>query len=90
MNAFTATGLLMNANFMRLQCDYGQMLKDVSLSVADGIYESGWENLDDEKLKKMLMMIIMRSQVRSNLKAFGFVVIDKEQFSKVRFFLENL
>jgi hypothetical protein len=70
---------------MRLQCDYGQMLKDASLSVADGIYESGWENLEDEKLKKMLMMIIMRSQKSSALTAMKFNEINLEQFAKVKF-----
>lgn len=67
-----------------IQCFFGQMLSDANASVTDAIYDCEWESLNDLKVKKNLLIILMRSQKRVGFSLFGIYHIDLDQFKKVR------
>lgn len=58
-----------------LLCAFGQDLIDSSLAVSDAVFESDWNNFEDVKLKKSLMMIMIRAQKPMRLTAMNFVTI---------------
>lgn len=66
-----------------LLCIFGQKLINSLENFADGIYNCGWENLHDIRLRKQLMMIIRRSQKIKPLSAMGFANISLETFAAV-------
>ena len=66
-----------------LLCLFGQKLIDSSESVAEGIFESGWEDSDDIVYKKQLILIIMRAQRAKKLSAMGFTDIALGSFTSV-------
>jgi 7tm Odorant receptor len=66
-----------------LLCVYGQKLIDSSSSVADGAYECGWHEMRDNRLKKLLILIIARGQRPSRLTAMGFADISLPSFTSV-------
>ncbi|KAG5683303.1 hypothetical protein PVAND_012590 [Polypedilum vanderplanki] len=66
-----------------IQCFFGQVLYDASSSLIDSIYDCGWENMKDEKLKKLIMIIIIRSQKPAVFSLLGIWKITLEQFQSV-------
>ncbi|KAG5666902.1 hypothetical protein PVAND_014909 [Polypedilum vanderplanki] len=66
-----------------MQCYFGQFLIDASENVAKEIYNCGWENWKDLKMKKLLIVVIERSQKAENLKIWKFGNISMEQFTMV-------
>jgi hypothetical protein len=66
-----------------IQCFFGQLLSDSSASVIDAIYECGWEQAKDPALKKMMTLMIQRSQKGSALSLLGVYDITLEQFQNV-------
>jgi hypothetical protein len=66
-----------------LQCYFGQMLKDASERMGEEIYELGWETIEDKKMKKSLMIMMMRAQRPASLTIFKFSKITLEQFNVV-------
>ena len=83
--AFTALSQLVTS-FM--QCYYCQQLKDASLSISDAIYDCKWEEIEDVKVKKHLLMILMRSQKSKTLTCWKFAENSFELFGSVRNFFE--
>lgn len=75
---------MMSAQILLL-CLFGQKLIDSSQSVADGVYDCGWEGIEDEALKKQLVIIILRAQKGKRLTAMNFAEISLETFTSVRF-----
>jgi odorant receptor len=67
-----------------LLCAFGQKLIDSSLSVADGVYHCGWEDLKDNSLKKLLVVILLRAQKPKTLTAMNFSDISLPTFTLVR------
>ncbi|XP_070510024.1 odorant receptor 85c-like [Chironomus tepperi] len=63
------------------QCLFGQMLKDASESVADAIYECGWEDINDIQIRKAFISIIQRSQKSECLTVMKFGEVTLKQFS---------
>lgn len=61
---------------------YGQKLIDSSESIADGIYNCGWENFDDD-LKKQCILVMLRSQKACRLTALGFFNVSLESTTLV-------
>ena len=68
-----------------LICVFGQKLIDSSCSVQDGVYDSGREKIDDKKLKRQLVLVILRTQHSHALTAMGFAEILLESFATVNF-----
>ncbi|KAG5683307.1 hypothetical protein PVAND_012594 [Polypedilum vanderplanki] len=66
-----------------IQCFFGQILYDTSSSLVDSIYDCGWENMNDVKLKKLIMIIIIRSQKPAAFSLLGIWKITLEQFQSV-------
>ncbi|KAG5683302.1 hypothetical protein PVAND_012589 [Polypedilum vanderplanki] len=68
-----------------IQCFFGQILYDASGNLNDSVYECGWEEINDKKLKRLLRFVIMRLQKRASFSLFGFWKINLEQFQSVSF-----
>ena len=67
-----------------LQCLYGQKLIDASESVANGVYDCGWEDFSDNTFTKLFVMMILRGQKAKRLTAMNFADVSHESFTKVR------
>ena len=70
-----------------LLCLYGQKLIDASESLSEGVYNCGWEEFTDEKFKKQLVLMILRSQKAKRLSAMNFANISLENFTTVSYFI---
>ena len=68
-----------------LQCLYGQKLIDASESVANGVYDCGWEDFSDNTFTKQLVLMILRGQKAKRFTALSFASICLESFTKVKF-----
>lgn len=66
-----------------LLCSFGQKLTNSSESVANGVYDCGWEDIKDEAFKKQLQLIIIRARRAKKLTAMGFADISLETFTRV-------
>ena len=75
---------LQNLSFF-MQCYYCQLLKDANLSISDAIYDCKWEEIEDIKVKKHLLMILMRSQKSKTLTCWKFAENSFELFGSVSF-----
>ncbi|XP_063364933.1 odorant receptor 67a-like [Cydia amplana] len=60
----------------------GQILSDTSSGVADAAYESPWYN-SDQRFRKIIAIIIVRSQKPCQLRAMGYTVMNFETFYKM-------
>jgi len=69
--AFLSGGVSQTLIFF-IQCYYCQQLKEACLSVSDAIYDCKWEEIEDVKVKKHLLMILMRSQKSKTLTCWKF------------------
>lgn len=61
-----------------------QMMKDASDEVAAAIYDCGWENFEDEKIRKLVTYSIMRAQKSEGFKILNWAEINLELFGKVK------
>lgn len=68
---------------MLLLCNFGQKLIDASESVADGAYQSLWENSGDNNFNKQFILIMQRAQKPKKLTALGFADISLTTFTTV-------
>lgn len=68
-----------------LLCYYGQKLIDSSADLAEGIYESDWMDLDNNLLRKQIILIMLRVQRLQRLTAKNFAVISFETFATVKY-----
>ncbi|XP_070498209.1 odorant receptor Or2-like [Chironomus tepperi] len=64
-----------------LQCSYGQLLTDASGGFMDGIYDCGWEDFEDSKLRKMMILILMRTRKPASVTYMKFGHLTKQQFT---------
>jgi gustatory receptor len=76
---------IFSMNQIFILCFFGQMLIDASEGVVDGIYNCGWEDLDDVKLKKSILLAMIKAQKTSKLTVFNISTITLHQFEKVNF-----
>ena len=83
--AFYAPYMCMMLGHILLLCFYSQKLIDSSESIADGIYNSNWEDIEDNGLKKELTLIILRAQRAKQLTAMNFFGVSRETFTAVSF-----
>jgi hypothetical protein len=75
--------VITQANFIRVQCFFGQVLADAIEGVGIGIYESGWEDIDDNQVKKLLLMVMMKSQRSTGLTNWKFSRVDMTRMTMV-------
>ena len=78
--------LIFTGSQILLLCIFGQKLADSSIAVCDGMYEFGWEDIDDVALKKIFVLMIKRAQRSKQLTAMHFVDITLISFTSVRNF----
>ncbi|KAL7041056.1 hypothetical protein ACKWTF_000603 [Chironomus riparius] len=64
---------------------YGQKLITASHDVGKNILNSNWYELNDNKEKKLILFLIMRTQKPCMLSGFGSVSLSAETFSSVSF-----
>jgi len=83
------TCILQTLSFF-MQCYYCQQLKNASFSISDAIYDCKWEEIEDVKVKKHLLMILIRSQKSKTLTCWKFAENSFELFGSVRFFWDFL
>ncbi|CAG9801232.1 unnamed protein product [Chironomus riparius] len=69
---------------MFLQCLYGQKIKIMSEKVAQCVYECGWEQISDFKMRKDLIFIIKRAQKPATFTILNFGEVTLEQYGKVK------
>ena len=70
-----------------LLCTFGQKLIDSSSAVADETYNCDWTDLDNNKFKKQMIIIMIRAQRPIKLTAMGFADISLETFAAVKIFV---
>ncbi|KAI7815354.1 Odorant receptor Or43 [Rhyzopertha dominica] len=66
-----------------LFCFFGSLVTHYSSSLARYIYSSGWEDMEDNEIKKMMAFMILRSQRSKRLSAKNFVYVDLATFLAV-------
>lgn len=66
-----------------LLCWFGQKLNDSSDSIAEGIFNCGWEEFTDVHLKKDFCLIIIRARKPQRLTAMKFAVVSLPSFAAV-------
>ncbi|KAG5671903.1 hypothetical protein PVAND_002072 [Polypedilum vanderplanki] len=71
---------LSSTNQIFLQCYFGEKLKVASESVFCGIYNCGWENIENIKLRKCLILVLERAQKPATLKILDIADINMNQF----------
>lgn len=86
-----ATQLLFNGSYCAailnqiwLLSFFGQKVINASERVGDGAYGSGWENTDNVKVRKAVMMTIQRAQRPTKLTAMNFTEISLTSFTSVK------
>ncbi|KAG5667682.1 hypothetical protein PVAND_015654 [Polypedilum vanderplanki] len=83
-NALLSFGFCIYSLFqIFMQCFFGQMLTDASENLYQEIYQCGWENLKDIKLRKDLVLILVRSRRIVELKVLNIWGINIEQFFNI-------
>lgn len=65
-------------------CHFGQKLINSSSDVASGVYNCGWQDMKDVKLRRSVLLLLLRAQKPERLTARGFRVISIESCSGVR------
>lgn len=58
-----------------------------SLESANAIYSSGWENVYDLNVRRMIVIMLPRAQTPLEIKAFKILTYDMELFVSVCLFL---
>lgn len=66
-----------------LLCYFCQKVINSSEGVADGIYDCGWERIEDESFKRHLIPMMMMSQNGVKLSAMSFFEVSIESYSAV-------
>ena len=70
-------------NQIWLLCFFGQKIIDSSTRIADGVYDSGWEKIENAKVRKALNVIIQRAQKPTKLTAMSFMDVSLKSFRSV-------
>lgn len=65
------------------QCYFGQMLSDAGRSIEDSIQHCGWEKIEDIKVKKCLLQVLIRAQNPISFEILKLSEVSLEQFTVV-------
>ena len=66
-----------------LYCYFGEKLILESNGVGEKVLASNWNDIEDNRVKKSILMIVFRSQRACKLSGYGFVSLSVETFSNV-------
>lgn len=88
-NSYFAPLLGLISGQILLLCVFGQKLIDSTHSIAEGIYNCGWDDLDDNDLKKQFILIILRANKCKRLTAMKFADISLQNFTGVSDLISN-
>ncbi|KAG5677647.1 hypothetical protein PVAND_007387 [Polypedilum vanderplanki] len=66
-----------------LLCFFGQIFRDSSSSVIDGIYDCGWEKLENQKMKRCLILVLRKAQNVKGISIMNIWIITLNQFESV-------
>lgn len=86
---FLILAILTQANFLRIQCHFGQMFADAVDGIAERIYHCGWEEISDNQVKKMLFMVIIKSKNSLGLTNMKFSRVDMARLTTVCKIFDN-
>lgn len=75
--------LLLVVGQIFLLCHFGQEIFDSSAAIADGIFNSNWEDFDDVAVTRLLILVIARAQRSKKLSAMGFCDLTLNNFASV-------
>lgn len=67
---------------------HGQMMIDSSSKIAEYVYDSEWYLLEDKRVKKSIVSLMMVAQIPKSLTAGGFLRVSMEMFTMVRTFFD--
>lgn len=76
-------GFLFNIQRSFMQSFFAQLLSDSSEEVANGIYDCGWEDFEDENCKKLIQLALMRAQKQETFVVFNIWEVNLEQYLSV-------
>ncbi|KAL7036895.1 hypothetical protein ACKWTF_008984 [Chironomus riparius] len=87
----SSTSSLMSASLNALSsiinvfvnCYFGEKLITESESIAISIYDSDWYEIDDKEAKRLIQLVLMRSQKACTLSGYGFVTLSIDSFAIV-------
>ncbi|KAG5666901.1 hypothetical protein PVAND_014908 [Polypedilum vanderplanki] len=82
-NIFVSAYFIFELIQIFVQCYFGQFLIDASESIAKVIYDCGWENWQNIKLKKLILIVLAKCQKPAKLRIWKFGNISMEQFTLV-------
>ncbi|CAH1642230.1 unnamed protein product [Spodoptera littoralis] len=66
-----------------LPCRYAAKLKAMSLETANRFYSSGWEQVDDQRVRKMILFMVARAQVPNEIVALNMLAFNMELFVSI-------
>lgn len=66
-----------------LLCYFSQKASDSSFAIADEIYDCEWEEFEDNRFVKQLILVFVRAQKPIQLSAMGFFTMNLESFTTV-------
>lgn len=81
--AFNVPYFFMMGGQIFVLCIYGQKLIDSNLAVGDGVFECGWEDITDINIRKLLIIIILRTQKPKRFTAMNFAEMNLTKFTTV-------
>ncbi|XP_063545634.1 odorant receptor 13a-like [Cydia strobilella] len=64
-------------------CHYAAKLQDSALEVATHLYCCGWERVNDERARKLIIFMIARAQIPLKITAFNMFDFDMELFVSI-------
>ncbi|KAG6454564.1 odorant receptor 13a [Manduca sexta] len=66
-----------------LPCRYAAKLKAMAAETATHFYSSGWERVNDRRLRNMLLFMVARAQTPLQITAFNMITFDMELFVSI-------
>nr|ALM26209.1 odorant receptor 20 [Athetis dissimilis] len=66
-----------------LPCRYGAKLKVMSVETSNRFYSSGWEQVDCQRVRRMVLFMVARAQCPIVITAFNMMAFDMELFTSI-------
>nr|AOE48050.1 putative odorant receptor OR45 [Athetis lepigone] len=66
-----------------LPCRYGAKLKAMSVETSNRFYSSGWEQVDSQRVRRMVLFMVARAQCPIIITAFNMMAFDMELFTSI-------
>ncbi|KAJ8706373.1 hypothetical protein PYW08_010999 [Mythimna loreyi] len=66
-----------------LPCRYAAKLKALSVETSNRFYSCGWEQIDDQRVRRMILFMVARAQTPIAITAFNMLAFDMELFTSI-------